>query len=293
METDASLLSGVDAASTRRDLGEVTLHVVAAGDPGDPLVVLLHGFPDFWYGWRDQIGPLVEAGFRVVVPDQRGYNRSDAPEGLDAYRLPALSGDVRALVGEEGRESAHVVGHDWGGGVAWDLALRHPDVVDRLAAVNSPHPSVFEGSLRSSPRQLLRSWYVLAFQLPRLPEWWLGRADYAGLATVVTGSANEGTFDEATLQRYRAAWRRHGPGPMVDWYRAARRAADPPRETVPQPTLVCWGEQDVALAPSMAADSVAYCEDGRLERFPEGSHWAHLECPGVTDALLEHLSAAD
>jgi pimeloyl-ACP methyl ester carboxylesterase len=292
METDTSLLEEPGVESTYRDVDGVRLHVVAAGETEDPLVVLLHGFPDFWYGWHHQLVALADAGYRVLVPDQRGYNLSDAPEGLDAYRISRLSGDVRALIESEGRESAHVVAHDWGGGAAWDLALRHPETVDRLAILNSPHPSVFRETLQSNPRQLARSWYMLAFQLPVVPERVLGANHGARLATMLEGSGGSDTFEERDLARYRLAWEHNGVGPMLDWYRAAfRRAEDPPRETVSQPTLLCWGEDDVALTSSMAEASLAHCEQGHLEMVPGASHWVHIEeRERVTDDLLAHLA---
>jgi pimeloyl-ACP methyl ester carboxylesterase len=289
-ETDASLLSDRDVASTYRDVNGLELHVVAAGEPDAPLVVLLHGHPDFWYGWRDQVGPLVEAGFRVVVPDQRGCNLSDAPDGIDPYRMSRLSSDVCELIHSEGRESAHVVGHDFGGLVAWNLALREPSVVERLGILNVPHPTVFRETVRSSPRQIARSWYVWFYQIPKLPEWILGRNDMDNMAETLEVSSNPGTFDEETVERYRAAWRHTGIEPRINWYRGFRRSERPPRDTVTQPTLVCWGEDDVGLVPSMAEKSLDYCEDGQLRTYPDASHWVHHEREEVTDALLRHLA---
>ncbi len=289
-KTDASLLTDPEVASTYRDVNGVQLHVVAAGDPDAPLVVLLHGHPDFWYGWRDQIGPLVEAGFRVVVPDQRGCNLSDAPGGIDAYRQSVLTADVCELIRSEGRESAHVVGHDFGGFVAWNVALRRPSFVDRLGICNVPHPTAYRETLRSSLRQIARSWYVWFYQVPRLPEWVLRRNDMANMVDALELTSNPGTFDAETVDRYKAAWSHTGIGPRIRWYRGFRRSEPPSRTTVTQPTLVCWGKDDIALHPSMAEASVDYCENGRLRTFPDASHWVHLEREAVTDALVEHLS---
>jgi pimeloyl-ACP methyl ester carboxylesterase len=289
--TDASLLDDPDIASEYRTVNGVRLHVVAAGDPDDPLVVLLHGFPEFWYGWHRSIEPLVEAGYRVLVPDQRGYNRSEKPEGTRAYRASELSGDVVELIASAGRDAAHVVGHDWGAAVAWDVALRHPDSVDRLGILNVPHPAVFKRTLRSDPRQMLKSWYVFFFQLPRLPEWLHRRGDFRPLVWGLQ-SSKPGTFTERDLDRYRAAWdRERGVTGMVNWYRALfRHPEEPPRERINAPTLVIWGEGDKYLLPKMAPESIEYCEDGRLERIPEGTHWVHHEHPKrVTELLVEHL----
>ena len=275
-----------------REVDGVDLHVVAAGDPADPLVVLLHGFPEFWYEWRAYVEPLVDAGYRVLVPDQRGYNRSDKPAGIDAYRMGRLSADVVELVESEGRDAAHVVGHDWGAAVAWDAALRYPEAVDRLGIVNVPHPTVFERVLKTRPRQLLKSWYMFYFQLPGLPEWNVRRTEYDLLAATMRRGARPGTFSATDFERYRAAWAEEGAlTAMINWYRALfRRRDDPPRERVAAPTLVLWGENDQALVPEFAPKSVAYCDDGRLERFPDATHWLpHEEPDRVAELLIDHL----
>src|SRR4029453_11928318 len=149
------------------EVGEVGLHYVEAGE--GPLVVLLHGFPEFWFSWRLQIAPLAAAGFRVVAPDLRGYNLSSRPAGVEAYGADRLAADIRGLIRELGSESALLVGHDWGGTVAWATAMNHPEVVDRLATLNAAHPRRLQQGLRN-PRQLLRSSYFFSFQLPGLPE---------------------------------------------------------------------------------------------------------------------------
>src|SRR3954470_24182831 len=160
-------LAGADLREGIAEVGEVTLHYVEAGE--GPLVVLLHGFPEFWFGWRLQIAPLVAAGFRVVAPDLRGYNLSSKPTGLDAYTADRLAADIRGLIRERGAESALVVGHDWGGTIAWTMAMNHPEVVDRLAILDAAHPRRFQQALLN-PRQALRTWYLFYFALPGLPE---------------------------------------------------------------------------------------------------------------------------
>ncbi|ESP88555.1 alpha/beta fold hydrolase [Candidatus Halobonum tyrrellensis] len=291
MAHSAPSLDAVPSAESRvREVNGVRLHVVEAGDPDGPAVVLLHGFPDFWYGWHEQLPPLVEAGYRVVVPDQRGYNRSDKPVGVGSYTLPTLSADIAALVRAVDRDAAHVVGHDWGGIVAWDLALRRPSVVESLATLNAPHPGAFERRLRRDPGQLARSWYAGLFQLPWLPEWALTRDDAALLAWMLKGTAAPDTFGDAELARYREAWtRERAVASMVNWYRAFPRSPRPTGRASP-PTLVCWGERDPALRPRLARESVDRCADGRLRRFPDASHWVHRDRPDeVNAALLDHL----
>ncbi|QCS42819.1 alpha/beta fold hydrolase [Natrinema versiforme] len=283
----------IDAESTVRTADGVELHAVVAGDEADPLVVLLHGFPEFWYGWRAQIAPLVEAGYRVLVPDQRGYNLSEKPNGVRAYRTRELSADIADLIATEGRETAHVVGHDWGGMVAWDLARRYPETVDRLAVVNAPHPTAYRRQLRSNPEQLRRSWYAMGFQLPRLPELACRYDDYRLLERALRGTAAPGTFSDADLDRYRRAWDRDGAlTGMLNWYRAAaRHPSSPPTERVDAPTLVVWGEDDAALVPELAIDSTGFCRESRLELLPETSHWVpHEAAENVTALLREHLA---
>ncbi|SFR46231.1 MULTISPECIES: alpha/beta fold hydrolase [Halorubrum] len=278
-----------------REVNGVELHTVTAGDPGGQPVVLLHGFPEFWYEWREYLDPLAEAGYRVVVPDQRGYNLSGKPTGLDAYSIDTLAADIVDLIETTGRESAHVVGHDWGAAVAWDLALRHPESVDRLGIVNVPHPTVFQRTLTADLTQLRNSWYMFFFQLPLLPEWTSSRNRFAFFVNTMEGGSRPGTFDEPDFERYRRAWSRaDAVGSMINWYRALfRRRRDPPRERVDAPTLVVWGENDQALVPRMAEESVQFCSDGRLERFPDATHWVpHERRDRVAALLLEHLDGS-
>lgn len=289
--TDPSAVAPLpaDAESDVRAVNGVQLHVVAAGDEDAPLVVLLHGYPEFWYGWHAYLEPLVNAGYRVLAPDQRGYNRSEKPAGVPAYRISELSADIAALIATEGRDAAHVVGHDWGAGVGWDLALRRPGVVDRLGVLNVPHPTVFEETLKSSLRQLRKSWYMFFFQLPRVPEWVQRRGNYRLLVDGFS-SAEPGTFSEDDLDRYRRAWSQpRALTGMINWYRALFRHNDPPpRERVSVPTLVMWGKSDSYLLPEMAERSVEFCEDGRLEYFPDASHWVnHERVAAITDHLTD------
>ena len=150
--------------------GDIRLHAVAAGPQDGPIVILLHGFPEFWYGWHNQIAPLADAGFRVIAPDQRGYNTSSKPAGIAAYKVSQLTSDVIAIVDQIGKDRVHVVGHDWGALIAWSVAMQHPDRVIRLAILKVPHPVVLQHNIRTNPRQWLKSWYALFFQIAWLPE---------------------------------------------------------------------------------------------------------------------------
>lgn len=263
----------------------VTLHVVLAGPPAGRPVLLLHGFPDFWYGWHAQIAPLARAGFRVIVPDQRGYNTSDKPRGVASYARDVLADDMVGLLDALGHPKAAVVGHDWGGVVAWWLAHGHADRVERLVVLNCPHPGVFGRALRTNRRQLARSWYMGFFQIPWLPEAMLGRRGAALLARVMPS----GSFSADDLARYREAWTRPGAlRAMIDWYRAGARvrAGRPPTRTVAAPTLLIWGEKDPFLGAELAEPSIARCDDGRLERIVSAGHWVQLDAPAEVNALL-------
>jgi len=268
-----------------------------------PLVVLLHGFPAFWYAWRHQLDPLAAAGYRVVVPDLRGYNRSSAPAGVDSYRPAELAADVRGLIEHRGAPQAAVVGHDWGGLVGWETAIREPDVVSRLAVLNAPHPSVYRRTLARSPTQLLRSWYVFAFQLPWLPERLLSAREYALVEAVIEDTAAPEAFSQAEVERYRAAMERTDSlsGPL-NYYRAIARETvsdglqsllpgdSPPDRTVSVPTLVLWGEQDRMLDTDLLDGLAEWVPEHRVERFPTAGHWLHLEAPErVTAELLTLL----
>ena len=282
---------GVPLRSRWVESGGVRLHVVEAGPDDGPLVLLLHGFPEFWYGWRHQTPALARAGWRVWAPDQRGYNLSGAPRAVAAYDVDRLADDAEALLDAAGAERAAVVGHDWGAVVAWWLALRSPERVERLAILNVPHPVAFKTFLARSPRQAMKSWYVGFFQLPALPEATLRRL---GAWTLRTTSA-PGTFSDADLARYRAAWARPGRARgMISWYRAlARRLpglslADP---TVRAPTLIAWGADDAFLDVRLAERSAAYCPDVRLHVLSGVSHWVQHEAPEtVNDRLLSFLA---
>jgi pimeloyl-ACP methyl ester carboxylesterase len=264
---------------------------VEAGPADGPLVVLLHGFPEFWYGWRRQIEPLAAAGFRVLVPDQRGYGESDKPRGARAYNLEALAGDVVGLLDEAGRERATIVGHDWGAAVAWWVAIRHPGCVERLAVLNGPHPAAFRRFLRRSPRQMLRSWYMAFFQLPGLPETAL-RALAPVLLKRGLGSRG-GAADPDEIARYREAWSRAGAlTAMVNWYRALFRHPPPvPADLrVRAPVLVIWGARDRYLGKELAKASLAYCDRGELAGV-DATHWVqHDEPERVNRLLLDFLS---
>ncbi len=276
------------------DLGEVRLHYVEAGE--GPLVVLLHGFPEFWFSWRFQIPALASAGLRVVAPDMRGYNLSTRPSGVPAYDIDRLAGDVRDLIHERGAKSAFVAGHDWGAAVAWVTAMNHPEVVERLAILNVPHPRRFLRGLRT-PRQLAKSWYIVFFQLPWLPErlvrarrWWFFRYGFEH-------DARPGAFTREDIDRYVEAWSQPDAATAtINYYRSVFRQS--PRRTearlrqVDAPTLVVWGERDRYLGAELAEpDPTDVPNLDRVVRLPDASHWVHHDEPEQVTQLLAEFFA--
>jgi len=268
--------------------GDVCLHAVAAGPTDGQVVILLHGFPEFWYGWNRQIEPLAAAGFRVVVPDQRGYNLSSKPSGVGAYALTELVSDVIAIADQLGQAKIFLAGHDWGAAVAWSAALLHPQRIAKLAVLNVPHPSVMRKFLRTRPRQLLRSWYMFFFQLPRLPEVFFSAFNYRIGANSLIRSSRPGTFSAEDLAQYRAAWSQPGAlTAMINWYRALFRTRTKfPDKTVRVPTRILWGERDAFLLAEMAHESVRYCTNAELFTFANATHWLQHEEPARVSELL-------
>lgn len=256
----------------------VHLDVVEAGPADGPLVILLHGFPDFWWGWRQQLGPLAAQGFHVVAPDQRGYNQSDKPRGVAAYRIDTLAADVIALAHHYGHARFSLVGHDWGGLVAWWVAMCSPAVIDRLVIINAPHPEVWRYLIHHRARQALRSAYVAFFQLPWLPEWLLQARDFALLRRALTTSSRPHTFTPADLARYGKAWARPGAlTAMLNYYRALRYKPNGAPVRIQPPTLLIWGQQDRFLDLAVAQASLALCDRGQVLFLDNATHWVHLE----------------
>ena len=229
----------------------IKLHTAIAGkDDGEP-IILLHGFPEAWFGWQAQIEPLAEAGFRVIVPDQRGYNLSDKPEGVFSYRMNHLVDDITGLADALGYNRFCLAGHDFGAMVAWNLALAHPDRVKRLVIANVPHPSVMQNYLRSHVSQMIKSWYAIFFQLPRLPERMLKADNWKFLI-----SAMPDYFTEETRDLYRKAWAQPAAiTAMINWYRASLNHLQVSTldSRIKPPTLIVWGRNDPHLSFEMAA----------------------------------------
>ena len=293
-EPQAAELLGSEVREGYAEVGDQRLHYVKAGE--GPLIVLLHGFPEFWYGWRLQIQPLAAAGFRVVAPDTRGYNLSSKPDGVKAYDVGKLAADIRDLIQERGAQSAQVAGHDWGGSIAWEIAMNHPEVVDRLAILNAAHPRKLSQGLHH-PGQLRKSWYFFFFDLPDLPEA-VVRADRWHFFRHFLRDARP-AYTPEEMDRYIEAWSQpEAATGMINYYRSSVRT--PPKQAEAQihpvsaPTLVIWGERDRYLGPELAEpdrDDVPGLD--RVERLADASHWVHHdEAERVTQLLTGFFAPA-
>jgi pimeloyl-ACP methyl ester carboxylesterase len=267
----------------------LTLHMVQMGSKDGPLVLLLHGFPEYWWGMKKQMPALAEAGYWVWAPDQRGYNLSDKPRGVSPYQIDKLAADIIELIDAAERKKAIVIGHDWGGAVAWWLGIHYPERLEKLVLLNMPHPQVAGKHLLTHPLQLIRSSYAFFFQTPWLPEFLSSHHNWALVVRGMQLSARTGTFSEQDMKGYRQAWSRPGAfTAMLNWYRAALR--HPPdllgelRVTVP--TLMIWGAQDAFLGREMAEPSIELCDEGRLVFIEEATHWVQHEEPGRVNGLI-------
>lgn len=281
---------GIDDPQLRHGLVQVEenvhLHYVELGE--GPLVVLLHGFPEFWYAWRNQIGALAAAGFRVVAPDQRGYNLSSKPEAVSAYGAARLAEDVAMLVRDRGETKAFVVGHDWGAGVAWSFAMEHPEMVERLVVLNGPHPERLLRELKTSIVQWIRSWYIFFFQLPALPEAVAVLDGYAMLLKPLREEpTRSGAFTREDLARYVEAFERPGAlTAMIDWYRAIFRAKAVAIRRIEADVLVLWGEKDRHLDREIATPSSELVPNARVVFVPDATHWIQHDAPAIVNAEL-------
>jgi epoxide hydrolase 4 len=256
------------------------LHAAVAGE--GPPVILLHGFPENWTAWTHQIDPLVDAGFSVIAPDLRGYGSSDRPKGRSAYRMRHLVGDVAAIIRDTGHPTATVVGHDWGGVIAWAAAAAHPELVRRLVILNAPHPRIFRQRLfRTS--QALRSWYLLPAQLPIVAEAILSANDFWLIRTMFrVMPARPGTFSAEQIDGFITDLAR--PGALtaaLEYYRAnaAGLGLGLGSGAIDVPTLVIWGERDPALGTDLLRGLDRVVRELSIHRIPDAGHWVQNEAP--------------
>jgi pimeloyl-ACP methyl ester carboxylesterase len=280
------------------DLPGLRMHYVECGQ--GPLVVLLHGFPENWWSWRYQLEPLAQAGFRVVAPDLRGYGETDTH---GPYDLDTLAGDVCHFIAALGEQRAKVVGHDWGGAVAWHLAAKRPEFCERLVVMNCPHPVLMRERLLRNPSwvQLKKSWYFFFFLIPRVPEWLLTREDAGNVVrTLKASSIDRAHLSPDEVRPFRDAIQRPGTArAMVDWYRTVVSEglkapfSAPAYDDINANTLLIWGMRDPALGfADVVPGTERYVRRFRIERVPDCGHFVQSERPeAVNRALAEFLSA--
>ena len=285
------------------DSNGVKIHYAVLGE--GPLVVMIHGFPDFWYTWRHQMRALADHKYRVAAVDLRGYDLSDKPKGVENYAVPLVVGDIAAVVKAEKQTDAIIVGHDWGGAVAWAAAMRGDRRLERLAIVNSPHPVIFQKSLIEDEGQRAASQYINAFKTPGFEK----AVEAMGFETFFEKSFSKhvdlSLIPEAEKRQYIADWSQPGAlTAMLNWYRASRMIVPPPGITVPLPdlllrafprvkvpTLVVWGMLDRALLPLQLDGLDALVDDLTIVRLPDIGHFAPWEAgEQVGGALRDFLT---
>ncbi|PSB11901.1 epoxide hydrolase [Pleurocapsa sp. CCALA 161] len=265
----------------------INLHYVSQGS--GKLMLMLHGFPEFWYSWRHQIKEFA-SDYHTVALDLRGYNDSDKPAEQSAYQMSEFIQDIKGVITGLGYADCILVAHDWGGAIAWNFAYAYPTMVEKLIVLNIPHPAKFAQGLRT-PEQLLKSWYILAFQLPFLPEFLLQLNDYQAIKEAFSGMAiNKTAFSEADLNAYRDAAAKPGAlRAMVNYYRNVFPLLfnnEPEWQILAVPTLTIWGEADTALGKELTYGTEAYVSNWQIKYIPHCSHWVQQEQPALVNAYI-------
>ncbi|KAM3101388.1 alpha/beta fold hydrolase [Phormidesmis sp. 146-12] len=269
----------------------IHLHYVTQGN--GPLMLFLHGFPEFWYSWRKQI-PEFSQDYKVVAPDLRGYNESDKPPELAAYAMSELVADVKGIIEGLGYDHCILIGHDWGGAIAWNFAYAHPTMVEKLIILNLPHPAKFAQGLKT-PQQLLRSAYIFFFQIPVLPEVLIQLGDYQAIASVLPAmSVNKNAFAAEDIEAYKDAFAKRGTlTSALNYYRNSFRQGLTREDwrTLEVPTLMIWGEDDTALGKELTYGTDKYVRDFQIKYIPNCGHWVQQEKPQlVNDYIREFIS---
>ncbi|HVM96782.1 MAG TPA: alpha/beta hydrolase [Candidatus Acidoferrales bacterium] len=271
----------------------IKLHVVQAGPKDGPPVVLLHGYPELWIAWRAQIERLAKAGFRVIAPDQRGYDASDKPPGISAYRVENMVGDILGLIQTLGYDRVDLAGHDWGGAIAWYLVIEHPEHFRRLVMFNAPHPLAWVDARKSEPQEKTINWFRLFFQIPVVPEVVGYANNWSLLTSNLRNTSRPGTFSDDDFDLYRWAWFRDGAAhSMINWYRAAFQYPHKIEGDgmVQVPTRIVWGMQDRFFENRMGRLSVPHCANAELIEVAEAGHWLLHEEPEMTSQkMIEFL----
>ena len=267
----------------------IKLHYVTQGE--GPLMLMLHGFPEFWYSWRHQI-PEFARDHKVVALDLRGYNDSDKPEAQSAYVMAEFIKDIKGVIEGLGYDRCVLVGHDWGGAIAWSFAYAYPALLDRLIVLNLPHPAKFAEGLRT-PQQLLRSAYIFFFQIPVLPELLIQLNDFQALEAAFKGMAvDKTTFSNDDIEAYKNAFaKRDALTATLNYYRNmfAQGLTTSDWGILTVPTLLIWGEADTALGKELTYGTERYVQDFRIRYIPNCSHWVQQEQPQLVNQLMREF----
>jgi pimeloyl-ACP methyl ester carboxylesterase len=271
----------------------ISLHYVTQGE--GPLMLFLHGFPEFWYSWRHQLAEFAN-DYTCVALDLRGYNESDKPEGVGAYRMEELVRDVEGVIRKLGYDRCILVGHDWGGAIAWSFAYAHPSMLESLIIMNLPHPAKFAAGLQT-PQQLLRSWYIGFFQVPFLPELLIQAGDYWLIEQMFRGMAiRKDAFTSNDIRQFKAAAAKPGAlTAMINYYRAllSGNFMNQTWSVLEVPTLMIWGEEDTALGKELTVGTEDYVRDFHLRYIPNCSHWVQQEQPEQVNSYMREFLALE
>jgi len=268
-------------------LKDVKLHYVEKGDHNKPLMIFVHGFPEFWFSWRHQIREF-SRDYWVVAIDQRGYGDSDKPRGKAHYKIEKMVGDLKELIPALGRTTCHLVAHDWGGVVAFSFAQHHPDMLESLTIMNAPHDGAWTKLLTSDIRQILKSWYIFFFQLPYLPELMLSGNDFSFFEKVFrAGEAGKKAFTDEDIDAFKYTFGKPGAlTPPINYYRSMDIATrmlnaltHDSQPKIPVSTLIVWGVKDMALSKSLAQNSADFMEKCEIKYIEEASHWVQQDAP--------------
>ena len=272
----------------------IKLNVALAGPTDGIPILFLHGFPEFWYGWKNQLEFFASKGFRVIAPDQRGYNLSEKPKNISEYNIDILAKDATGLLDTLKIDKAVLVGHDWGASVSWWVANKYPERFRQLVILNVPHHKVMKKALSTSWKQRRKSYYFFLFQVPKFPEFFVRRGRFYFFRKSFNTSSKPELYTNELLQKYQEAWSQpYALRSMIHWYRALfktkpERISDP---TIQVPTTVIWGVNDPYLGQEMAQPSADLCKDGQLHFIENATHWVHHEEPEkVNKLILEFIS---
>lgn len=268
-------------------VNNIDLHVKKGGKSTDPVIIFLHGFPEFWYGWKNQIAFFIRHNYQVIVPDLRGYNYSSKPSSVKEYVVEKTSTDIISLIKSLKENKVFLVGHDWGGVLAWRIAMDFPELLEKIILLNIPHPGVVFSYMKSHPQQLIKSSYIAFFQVRLLPEFVLKLFNHKVLEKTLITTSNKGTFSYHEIEKYKDAWKQPAAmKSMLHWYRALKYSNIQKDKKVDIPLLLIWGRKDRFLSEGLAPLSIQMCMKGTLKYIDDATHWLHHEKPDEVNKMI-------